>query len=257
LAAANGDSASNDSAHDFKGCLEKFNINIADAQDLLVLRDYNVVLMIDDSNSMGLPAKRRSIWNPLKPPPTRWMELQEATFVLIELANCCSGSSVDVFFLNRGQIHNIKSADDARLSAAFDEEPGGGSPLTETLIQVSAHSRTDKPTLLIVLTDGEPTGGFMPFFEELHHVIGQTDAIIKVQIMACTSDPNSIGWLNLLDREFEDVDVTDDYLSERSEVLKSRKVDKFTRGDWLVKALLGPISSKFDQWNENPSDTAY
>jgi len=68
--------------------------------------------------------------------------------------------------------------------------------------------------------------------------------------MACTDDEASVGWLNDLDERFTEVDVTDDYYSEREEVLRARKVAKFTRGDWLIKALLGPVSAKFDAWDE-------
>ena len=31
---------------------------------------------------------------------------------------------------------------------------------------------------------------------------------------------------------------------------KAKRREAFTRGDWLLKAMLGPVSSKFDQWDE-------
>lgn len=257
LEAANGEI--HDTLKQMQDILDRYDVSIADSHDLLEILDYRVILIIDDSNSMETSAHGRSLWNLLKTPTTRWMELQETTFVLIELLTCCSDSGVDLFFLNRGKLEGIKSISDARLLAAFEDRPQGGTPLTETLQKVTSQIRGNKPTLLMILTDGEPTGGVMPFFTEMQRVVSQENfaAAIKVQIMACTGDPNSIGWLNLLDRELTEVDVTDDYASERAEVLKAGHVNKFTRGDWLIKALLGPINRRFDVWDEDPRDDPY
>ena len=69
--------------------------------------------------------------------------------------------------------------------------------------------------------------------------------------MACTADEDSVGYLNDIDERFRAVDVTDDYYSEMLEVTKKARTKKqFTRGDWLMKAMLGPISNKFDAWDE-------
>lgn len=53
-----------------------------------------------------------------------------------------------------------------------------------------------------------------------------------------------------MDKNFAEVDCVDDYYSEKAEVLAAKKTVRFTRGDWLIKALLGPISNKFDGWDE-------
>ncbi|CAK9094818.1 Uncharacterized protein SCF082_LOCUS44553 [Durusdinium trenchii] len=74
---------------------------------------------------------------------------------------------------------------------------------------------------------------------------------LRVQIMACTADEDAVGYLNDIDERFRNVDVTDDYYSEMLEVIKkARTRSQFTRGDWLMKAMLGPISAKFDAWDE-------
>jgi len=56
--------------------------------------------------------------------------------------------------------------------------------------------------------------------------------------------------MNELDEKITEVDGTDDYYSERQEVLRAGKAKRFTGGDWLIKALLGPICTKFDAWDE-------
>ncbi|CAK9088884.1 unnamed protein product [Durusdinium trenchii] len=76
--------------------------------------------------------------------------------------------------------------------------------------------------------------------------------------MACTADEDAVGYLNDIDERFRNVDVTDDYYSEMLEVIKkARTRSQFTRGDWLMKAMLGPISAKFDAWDETGKKQAH
>ena len=73
---------------------------------------------------------------------------------------------------------------------------------------------------------------------------------LKIQIMACTDDEVEMAWLNLLDCELPGVDVTDDYYAELQEVMRAGRVRKFTRGDWCLKAMLGPVLRRFDNLDE-------
>jgi hypothetical protein len=106
--------------------------------------------------------------------------------------------------------------------------------------------------LLIIATDGEPTddngnrdvNGFLV-------MLRRKPVNVYVQIMACTDDDNSVGWLNQADDTIPNVDVTDDFYSERDEVLKIQgQTFHFTFGDYLCKALLGPIDRYFDELDE-------
>merc|ERR1712187_982152 len=108
---------------------------------------------------------------------------------------------------------------------------------------------SEKPILLFILTDGEPNGGSSRFCSMMRSAMSDRTKF-KVQIMACTSDDEAVGWLNIVDREFKTVDCTDDYYSEKREVIRAGRTPRFTRGDWCLKAMLGPISSKFDGWDE-------
>lgn len=234
--------------------LQRFEVSIAEAQDLVVLEDYEIVLILDDSGSMmhsSKPAAQRSFFE--AGGATRWDELKESAALLIDLACCFDRSGVDVFFLNNGLIEGVKSAQDARLRSVFDASRLGRTPLTETVQKVAQHCQGERPILLIIFTDGEPNGGVKKFEKELKRLVTKksTDMTFKVQIMACTADQDAVGYLNDIDEKFGKVDVTDDFYSEQHEVVvKARKRPQFTRGDWLMKALLGPISHKFDDWDE-------
>merc|ERR1712129_422590 len=74
---------------------------------------------------------------------------------------------------------------------------------------------------------------------------------IKIQIMVCTPDDDEVEWLSVLDDKLTALDVTDDYFSEKRQVMQKGLTKKFTRGDWCMKAMLGPVSPKFDAWDES------
>lgn len=241
-----------------QGVLDRFEVTIAEANELAVLEDYKIVVIADDSGSMALgatPAEQRVLG---LPPPTRWGELKETLSLIIDMGSCFDASGLDIFFLNRPKLTNVRSSRDASFVNAFNNPPKGGTPLTECLKKVSVTCGGEKPVLLFILTDGEPNGGPARFRQALRELVTKVSTMhtFKVQIMACTSDDQAIGWLNSVDREFSQVDVTDDYYSERVEVQRAGRVLRFTRGDWCLKAMLGPISSKFDEMDERHVECA-
>lgn len=71
--------------------------------------------------------------------------------------------------------------------------------------------------------------------------------------MACTDDEESMAYLNEADRNINQLDVCDDYLSERKEVLAAQGPNyHFTRGDYVTKAMLGAIDPFFDNLDHGP-----
>jgi len=253
-APASAPPASSDRGAMFKklqGILDRFEISIAEANDLVVLQDYEMVVIADDSGSMlnnSLPPEMRVLGAPYK---TRWDELKETVAEIVEIASCFDESGVDVFFLNRPAVLGVRHATDHSFTSSFAAPPRGTTPLTETLQRVAQKTAGERPVLLFILTDGEPNGGKGPFTAALKQLVAaDRPNKLRVQIMACTADSAEVGWLNQVDEELAEVDVTDDYVSEKQEVINAGRVAKFTRGDWCMKAMLGPVSSKFDAWDE-------
>lgn len=231
--------------------LARFEISIAEANELVILQDYEIVIIADDSGSMrsnAAPANMRKIGGQN---PTRWDELKATVSEMVELATCFDESGIDVFFLNRQPLLGVKSSTDPGFVASFQAPPTGSTPLTETLQRVAARTAGERPVLLFILTDGEPNGGKAPFAQAVRNVTSKASASkVRIQVMACTAEDDEIGWLNDLDHELKELDVTDDYFSEKQEVLRAGLAPKFTRGDWAMKAMLGPVSRKFDAWDE-------
>lgn len=231
-----------------RGILDRFEISIAAANDLVELQEYEMVIIADDSGSMGAPAEPSHMRKLGQPVRSRWHELMETVSQIMDIASCFDETGSDVFFLNREPVFNIRDSTQPDIVAAFAEQPRGTTPLTETLRDVVQRVTGEKKVLLFIMTDGEPNGGKNRFISEVKKAIAS--GRIKVQIMACTPDEEEVAWLNDLDHELLGVDVTDDYYSEKQEVLRSGLVTKFSRGDWCMKAMLGPVSKKFDAWDE-------
>jgi len=228
--------------------LDRFEITVAEANDLVVLEDYEIVVIADDSSSMKLPAVPPE-WRTLGVPcRTRWDELKETIAEIVEVAACFNPAGIDVHFLNRAPVLNVKHSQDPSFVGAFAAQPSGRTPLTETMQRVAKQAGSERGVLLFILTDGEPNGGRKPFSSALVSLVRSMR--LRVQIMACTAEEQEVEWLNELDCELEELDVTDDYHSERQEVLRTGIATRFTRGDWCMKAMLGPVSRKFDQWDE-------
>jgi len=231
--------------------LDRFEISIAEAHELAVLKDYEMVVIADDSGSMRSSAVPLHLRRLTEPNATRWDELRATLGEMIEVMTCFDDSGVDIFFLNRPPVLGVRSATDEEFVRSFAAPPGGSTPLTETLQRVAAKTAGERPVLLFIFTDGEPNGGKEPFKRTVRQLVSRTAAHkVRIQIMACTANDDEVAWLNDLDREFYEVDVTDDYFSERAEVLKAGLAERFTRGDWCMKAMLGPVSRKFDAWDE-------
>lgn len=229
------------------------------------LKGFAFVLVCDDSSSMTQPCDPGShsgsggpptgaLAGPFAARPSRWQELRSRVSLIVELVTALDPMVyVDVFFLNRPALHNVKDA--GQLEAAFEIAPMGFSPLTKTVQDVLDHHRSlQRNMLLLIATDGEPTDSIgntetPPFLQKLMALPKN----VYVQVMACTDDKNSMLYLNSFKHSLNRVrgagkriDITDDFASERKEVLAAQgKNFHFTHGDFLIKCLLGPVDDHF------------
>jgi hypothetical protein len=69
--------------------------------------------------------------------------------------------------------------------------------------------------------------------------------------VACTDDDEAVSYLNKWDRELDNLDVVDDYRSERKEVKAAQGSSfPFSFGDYVVKSLIGSIDPTLDNLDE-------
>ncbi len=70
-------------------------------------------------------------------------------------------------------------------------------------------------------------------------------------IVACTDDDACVEYLNKWDRELTNLDVVDDFRSERKEVRDAKGASfPFSFGDYVVKSLIGSIDPELDDMDE-------
>jgi hypothetical protein len=72
-----------------------------------------------------------------------------------------------------------------------------------------------------------------------------------VSFLLCTDDQACVASFNEWDRTMLNVDVTDDFDTEREKIRRCRGRDyPFSRGDYVVKALVGAIDPEIDALDE-------
>ena len=100
------------------------------------------MFIVDDSGSMNEPVE-----NPNH--GTRWGELKSVLNIAIEVANLYS--TVDVNFLNRGSVSDIKNF--SQLLPYLVNEPRGRTPLSESLEKIIFKYEEFDKVLIVIATD--------------------------------------------------------------------------------------------------------
>ncbi|CAF4200133.1 unnamed protein product, partial [Adineta steineri] len=103
----------------------------------------------------------------------------------------------------------------------------------------------------LLATDGVPTDEReRTDIHTLEHVLKnerKPTNQIPVTFIVCTDDDQSMAYLNDWDKKIPNLDVVDDYRSERKQIQACRGTNMaFSFGDYIVKILLGGIDSWFD-----------
>ena len=244
----------------YQNIVRKYEISTLFAQKLQILQSYKIVFVFDDSGSMNTALQDSPLNNNNSLfKATRWDELQYFANISIEIASIFNPNGCDIYFLNRfpSPLKNI--TDPAQLVNYFHEKPQGFTPLAQAVRNVlndnPSHILGERKLLIIIATDGEPTSidGKVNIPEFKQCIINRPRNVFTT-IVACTDDDSSVGYLNKWDRTLNNIDVVDDYRSEKDEVLKARgKGFSFTFGDYVVKSLIGSIDPELDNLDENDS----
>lgn len=224
------------------------NMNPLFYQRCGILKNYDIVLLLDDSGSMNLPTDTK---DDVGNPNTRWTELLEVSNEIVEIAVAFDHDGIDVHFLNRSGLRNVTKPE--KLSAVFRAAPKGGTPLAEAtkkVLQEYRQKRSGKKLLLIIATDGEPSGnGGKAAFKSV--LTDRDYDNEKVSILACSDNDDEIGYLNEYDRNIPSLDVVDDYRTEKKEIRKIQGSSfPFKRVDYILKCLLGSVDKWTDQLDE-------
>lgn len=216
----------------------KLDLESAMVEDLLRWAGTEVVVVADDSGSM------QNMGN-MQQRTTRWEELKLRLAQLLDILLLVDdGSGFELRFLNNGRPVMIKSHAD--LQACWQwARPVGRTPLGTVLKDYLRPSTLEQDRLVMVLTDGCPSD---VSFEQLQAMIRGKSEGVFCSFMMCTEEDDVVEQYNSKVDPLPGVDVLDDYLSEKREV--EAKGKKLSLNQYLVKSVLGPKFTKWDQVDE-------
>jgi hypothetical protein len=226
---------------------QKYQISPYYRNDLMTLNQFDIILILDDSGSMATQTDHGK---------TRWSELLEMSYPIIELASLLDADGLDIIFLNRGYRANVRSTE--HIQDLLVNQPHGRTPLSMR-VREAMKLYKGKPQLIIIMTDGEPSTtdyktdpdyDSVQLFRQVLEYERNPD-LTFVSILKCSNNDNETGYLDKMDKELTNLDVIDDYFSERSEVLQKQGPNfQYTPGDNIARLLLGSIYPKYDKMDE-------
>lgn len=223
----------------------QYEINLAFANFLRRIINYKVVIIADDSGSMNTPTDNNE---------PRWNELCRFIQTTFLLSQVVENNPLDVYFLNRPSILGVHSMES--ISEAFRLRPNGGTPIVPILEYVLRQPYYGyEGRIIIIATDGEPTdqSGHVNIRQLKDTLLNKRSVTDYVTFLACTDDEHAVGYLNKWDKQIPRVDVSDDFISEKKEVLKVQGEDfSFTYAHYIVKTVLGCVIPELDNLDEIP-----
>jgi hypothetical protein len=230
--------------------LARYDITGIYAQHLNKLAGFKIVCICDDSTSM-----RERLGNG----KTKWDELRQNIEIVLDIGAAYS-VDCDVLFLNRPGFRNVKNI--SQLNEQFMSPPTGLTPLAASFhmaIENNRNELTERKLLIIIFTDGSPTSNNsnpQMAISEFKHSLQNRSPIdrIFITIVACTDDEYALEYLNNWDRQIKNLDVVDDYESEKKEIYSKKRSKKdrvaFSYGDYIVKIILGSFVREIDEIDE-------
>lgn len=210
--------------------------------DLLdVVQSSTVVMLLDDSGSMGTTVRTpgASFFAPTT--TTRWSELMGDTLQILELVLAASGKGVDVHFMNREGVQGVR--DPSQLQRCFEAPPRGGTPMIGSLQCMFQMYSSHPKVLLILVTDGEPSDGD---YNQLFYCINQMPRNIYLSMVECNDNEEEMDYLTGWDTKLPRFHNQEDYGEELNLIRRVNGPNaKFTRANYVQMICLSPMYPKY------------
>ncbi|KAN0060998.1 hypothetical protein ACQY0O_006732 [Thecaphora frezii] len=228
------------------------------AQDLVKLALFDVMFLLDDSASMRSEHK-------LRPDALKGILRRAA-----DAAGRFDQDGMECAWMNSDAHQRIHTADDAARFADACKFNGGATPmgaslesklLVPSVLSKATANALQKPVLVIVITDGRPTGSsergekIVQVLKQAKRTLESTrygEDAINFQIAAVGNDRDAQEWLDSIDSHpevGEMIDVCSDIRHEAKQVKRSINVE-LTEELYCLKILLGGIDASYDASDE-------
>lgn len=238
--------------------LSRYEVPIGLLNKLLVLKDYALDFLIDDSGSMGQDtdsmrgdfAKWMKDNYPLKTGTmTRWEEVEDRCHTMVDVLANVPVKSIKVIFMNRPDTlifgrdgstpEEWRANAHRRLREVFARPPAGTTPTAEILLR-SFDSTDGVKTIHYLFTDGVPND------------VGKAKAAVAgrrnpsndpVCLIACTDNDSDTEWMSGLDEQYPSVAEIDDFRDESAQVMaKQGPLFPYSYGLWLISLIVAAIN---------------
>jgi hypothetical protein len=246
--------------HDYRCFQLEWGIqNIDVSTDIALLAMYDIVLIGDDSGSMGRTDRGETM--------DRWSLLKLMVQTISFWATLMDDDGIDVRMFNTnigGDGDNIRSPQE--VNRLFDIcRPGGLTPMGESIdrtvkekkiLRNMKNSELPKPVLFLIVTDGVPSNK-TAVVEAIKTCRSNAKRSIygkrAIAFGFCQigKDTDAQKWLGKIDCDKyigNSVDCTSEYYAEQQEFEEAG--NQLTPGTYIAKVLLGPINSLYDQADE-------
>lgn len=256
------------------------------------LRNSRIVLLVDNSGSMNNVIrgetsflKKLNLVND-KEPVTRHDELIFSIFGMLHIFSSISDSiRVEIRFLNSvatktDSFLNLSNIfrDEETLKTAMNfilEPPCGGTPLVSRFGDIFDNADRSEKIHIILFTDGEPSvspsnkyffrENKENFENEIKKYMKDKNTMYKdvtMNIIGCSNDKKELKYLEFIDDEYSNINLTLDPLTEFEKIKKfneNQEEVNETIDDIFYISIIGALDPEIDKLNEEnrPTSSGY
>jgi hypothetical protein len=225
----------------------QYNIHELFTEHLSLLKNYKIVVCLDDSSSMNESiVSTPNLVNSFKS-PTRYDEIKSIIKIIIDMSMIYD-EGIDLYFLNKNPVYDITNY--KQIEYILNKTPGGHTPLKHIAKQIFLKYKYEtKPVLVVFATDGIPTdiNGNEKLVEFVECLKKRNTEKYYLSFLSCSDRDEDNYYLKKLNKNTDNLSVLDTYSSEKNIItnIKGRSF-RYTLGDHIARLLLTPIVEKID-----------
>ena len=198
------------------------------SENTSILSEYDFIVVVDKSGSMGEPVKAGSNI-------TRWASVQESAMTFVRDLEAIDSDGIGLVLFSGSDIQSFDGVGADAVRAAFaGTSPRGGTPLAEALqAALKLAGKSDKKDFIIVFTDGVPDDKQAAAKVIINQANSQeTDNACTILFVQVGDDAGASAYLKSLD---------DDLSAAKFDIVDAKTVaeaEKFaTTADLVVAAI--------------------